>query len=204
MLKHFLRVSALVVAISAPAYAGDSCCTSCGCHRVKKVCVPVCETIKETTWEYCCKCEDFCVPGPSKCVGTCCEPDCSGCPKCVKVMQPTCGGIFTRNILLKTPVVKEKCVTKWVVKTVCCGCDHDCASCTCAIGELSADADLQAPPMPTAPALPAPPMPTRPVAPAAPMPPAPATLPAPMPTAPAAPAAPMPPVPPTPAKLSLR
>jgi hypothetical protein len=112
---------------------------------VRKVCVPVCETIKETTFEYQCRCEDFCIPGPSKCVGYRCETDCDGCTHRVKVMQPTCGCVHTRQVLLKVPVVKEKCVTKWVVKTICCGCNNACGSCTCTAGEV---ADLGAAALP--------------------------------------------------------
>jgi hypothetical protein len=165
MFKHFFRASVLVCAAAVPIFAGDSCCTGCGCRHVREICVPVREIVRETTYEYCCVCEDICVPGPSKCVGTRCEPDCAGCPRCVNVMQPTCGGIYTRHVLLKKPVVKEKCVTKWVVKKVCCGCDRECGSCTCATG--APPADVEAPTMPSVPTAPMPPAPPTPPAPSA-------------------------------------
>ncbi len=109
-------------------------CHHCGCHKVRKVCVPVKEIVKETTFEYSCECEDFCVPGRSKCVGTTCKKDCNGCCQCEKILQPTCGKVMTKTKLMKLPVVKEKCVTKWVVKTVCCNCGQDCGKGSCADG----------------------------------------------------------------------
>lgn len=112
-------------------------CHHCGCSKVRKVCCPVQEIVKETSFEYSCKCEDFCIPGKSKCLGTCCKPDCNGCCKCEKVMQPTCGRVATKTVLVKTPVVKEKCVTKWVVKTICCSCGKQCGGYGCADGSCT-------------------------------------------------------------------
>jgi len=127
MLHRMFLTLTLVVGGLSTTWAGD-CCSQCGCHQVRKVCVPVCEMVKEVTFEYKCVCEDFCVPGPSKCVGYRCETDCDGCAHRVKVMQPTCGCVHTRHVLVKVPVTKEKCVTKWVVKTICCGCNNACGS----------------------------------------------------------------------------
>lgn len=157
MLQRILLTLTLVVGGVSTTLGGEGCCSHCQCHQVRKVCVPVTEVIKETTYEYACECEDFCVPGPSKCVGYRCETDCDGCTHRVKVMQPTCGTVFTRNVLLKIPVVKERCVTKWVVKTICCGCNEACSSCTCPVGapptELGTEQALEPPHVPVETAL---------------------------------------------------
>ncbi len=146
----------VLVAWAGQAQAGG-CCPGCGCRKLKKVCVPVCETKKETTYEYSCKCEDFCVPGPSKVVGHCVKKDCRGCEHCCPVRQPTCARVQTRVLLQKTPVVTEKPHVHWVVKTVCCGCGRTCGSCAAEGGpcadEVTGDApspnsDAPAPPLP--------------------------------------------------------
>lgn len=139
-------LAALIVSLSATtSHSGHSCCSQCGCSKMKKICVPVCEMVKETSYEYSCVCEDFCVPGPSKCVGHKCVTDCQGCSHCVKVMQPTCGHVQTRTKLVKTPVTKEKCSTKWVIKTVCCGCGHSCGGCAEGCGPNCTDCTTPAP-----------------------------------------------------------
>lgn len=138
MFRRTLLALAVLAVCGSPSQSGGigHRCHHCGCCQVRKVCCPVQEIVKETTFEYSCKCEDFCVPGRSKCVGTCCKPDCNGCCHCEKILQPTCGQVRTKTVLMKTPVVKEKCVTKWIVKTVCCGCGKDCGH-GCADGSCS-------------------------------------------------------------------
>jgi hypothetical protein len=154
--RSLLALVVLAVCGSASQSGGPfHACHHCGCSKVRKVCCPVQEIVKETTFEYSCKCEDFCIPGRSKCVGTCCKPDCNGCCHREKVMQPTCGKVATKTVLVKTPVVKEKCVTKWVVKTVCCSCGKDCGpGCAsgCADGSCTdANAAPTAAPVPPSP-----------------------------------------------------
>lgn len=122
-------LAALVVIGWAGSVEAGGCCPGCGCGKMKKVCVPVCEMKKETTYEYSCKCEDFCIPGPGKVVGHCIKKDCRGCEHCCPVRQPTCARVQTRVLLQKMPVVKEKPHIHWVVKTVCCGCGRACGSC---------------------------------------------------------------------------
>ena len=54
----------LVVAFSAAWTIAQECCVSCGCNTcIRKVCHVKCETKKVPHTEYCCECEDFCVPG---------------------------------------------------------------------------------------------------------------------------------------------
>ena len=136
------------VTTSSPLQSGDGCCHHCGCRQVRKVCVAVPDKKTETTFEYTCVCENFCVPGPSKCVGTRCVTDCKGCSHCKRVMQPTCAAVHTRTKLVKTPVTKEVCGVKWEVRTVCCGCGQPCGSGCCAggVGEANCGAPACAAP----------------------------------------------------------
>lgn len=82
------------------ARAGEHGCARCGCAcQCQKVCRVVCEMkeITKTTWT--CKCEDFCVPGPSqRCHSGC---SCGHCPECREHgWKPTAAYVKTR----KTPV----------------------------------------------------------------------------------------------------
>jgi hypothetical protein len=129
MLRRVFLALVLLSVTGSPIQSGDGCCHHCGCHRLKKICCPVPDKRIETSYEYTCECEDFCVPGPSKCMGTCCKKDCNGCCQCEKVWQPTCAKVHTRTVLIKKPVTKEVCTVKWVVKTVCCGCGRECGGC---------------------------------------------------------------------------
>lgn len=137
-MKSILSLLAVVLltGVTVVVEAGHHCrrCNGCGGH---KVCRLVPEVTKVTTFEYYLQCEDFCIQGRSKCVGTCCKPDCSGCCHCEKVMQPTCGCVRTKAKLMKVPVVKEKCGWKCVVVHVCGGCRH------CAESRPATDAELQ-------------------------------------------------------------
>jgi hypothetical protein len=100
-------------------------CNQCGCNQGRKVCKLVPTVTKTTTFEYSCQCEDICLNGRSKCIGT--KQVCDdGCVKCEKVMQPTCCEVKTITKLVKTPVVKEKHGWKCVVVQVCGNC-RQCA-----------------------------------------------------------------------------
>jgi len=164
-----LFVAVLSASFVAEAQAGG-CCPSCGCHKLKKVCKPVCVVKKETKVTYDCVCEDFCVPGPSKCVGYCKTKDCRGCVHCKPMMQPTCAAVRTRSKLIKHTEEIEKPTIQWVVQTVCCGCGCVCndgnGGCTaggcaqgCADGACThggpvpteAPAESPAPPLPPSP-----------------------------------------------------
>ncbi len=135
-LKIALLAATLLAGVTIVAEAGHHCgrCNGCGGYKYCKL-VP--EVTKTTVYEYYLQCEDFCVPGRSKCIGTCCKPDCNGCCHCEKVMQPTCGCVRTKGKLMKVPVVKEKCGWKCVVVHVCSGCRH------CADARPATDAELQ-------------------------------------------------------------
>lgn len=103
-------------------------CRDCGCCKARKVCKLVPDVKKTTKYEYCVECEDFCINGRSKCIGTKQVCDCHGHTKCEKIMQPTCCEVRTRAKILKKPVVTEKCGWKCVVETLCSGCGGCCAS----------------------------------------------------------------------------
>ena len=111
--------------VSAPtaARAGD-CCAHCGCHsNCCKVCRLVCETKRVTKPEYDCECEDFCVPGPSKCT-----IECDECGNKKKVYTPRCAKIHTRTKLVKKEITKEEKTYKWVVEDLCGRCAERCAA----------------------------------------------------------------------------
>jgi hypothetical protein len=152
--RTFLALALVAVGTSSShsGSAGRGCCHHCGCAQVRKVCCPVPDKKTETSFEYSCVCEDFCVPGPSKIVGHCCQPDCQGCCHCKPIRQPTCAAVHTRTKLIKTPVTKEVCTVKWVVKTVCCGCGKECGvGCcdpSCAAPACADTAAVLQPPIP--------------------------------------------------------
>ena len=96
---------------------------------MKPVCRIVCEMkeVKETC--YSCKCEDFCVPGKSECVGHHPECDCCGCVKMKPTYKPCWCAHFCRKKLYKKEIVKlvphYKCVVEYVCCRGCgCGCGH--------------------------------------------------------------------------------
>ena len=134
MKAFFLAV--LVVAASSPLLlcAEETksiySCPKCGCCNLKKCCKLVPEVKKVPKTVYDCKCEDFCVPGKSKCLGTKCVKDCDGCHE-EKVWQPNCGCVRTRTVLVKKTEMVEKCGFKCVVETVCTRCGCNCAAGPC-------------------------------------------------------------------------
>ena len=137
-----LGALAMLVSIVAQNYAfGDGCCSGgcneCGCNKMRKVCKLVPDVKKVTTFCYSVKCDDFCLNGHSRCVGTKQVCDCHG-SHCEKVMQPTCCEILTRRQLTKTPIVEEKHGWKCVVETVCASCGGCCGERTASDSEAQA------------------------------------------------------------------
>lgn len=122
-------VATLVVAFSAAWTIAQECCVSCGCNTcIRKVCHVKCETKKVPHTEYCCECEDFCVPGPSKKCGHECTVDCHGCEKCKVNWVPQCATVHTRHKLKKVVTDKEEKTYKWVVETFCEECATRCVT----------------------------------------------------------------------------
>lgn len=101
---------------------GGGGCPQCGCCDVKVVCRIVPVVTKTPKVEYSCKCEDFCAPGRSRCVGTETVTDCKGNCFEQKCFEPTCGKVYTKSTLVKTTTMVEKCTYKCVAETVCCKC----------------------------------------------------------------------------------
>jgi hypothetical protein len=165
MTRTLLLGLIVMAAGTATARAGD-CCAHCGCNSCcRKVCRLVCETKKVPKTTYDCKCEDFCVPGPSKCVGAC--ETCSDCDKCggcgckwcthkKKIYEPTCACVHTKKVLVKHVEMEEKKSYKWVVEYLCDNCACKCQQAQPQPG----GGDLSVPPAPgDAPVPPAPPAP---------------------------------------------
>ena len=124
-----LAIAILAFAAPRAASAGDDCCCQhCGCHdNLQKTCRLVCEQkeIKET--KYSCKCEDFCIPGPSTRCGKECECDGNSLfgHTCKWIWQPSqCAKVQTKKVLVKEVVTKKVPSYKWVVEYKCGGCGN--------------------------------------------------------------------------------
>lgn len=130
---HKLLYAFVVCLVSAPlgALALDSLgghCSHCGCCcECQKVCRMICETKEVKKITYSCKCEDFCVPGPSqKCDTGCCN--CGHCKDCRERMYiPTAAYIKTRKVPVKHEEVVKKPTYRFVVEYLCPTCAGKCA-----------------------------------------------------------------------------
>jgi len=154
-----------IVATSYVTMAGhrgcQHCRRSCPCQVV---CVLKCE-IKEvelTCWS--CKCEDFCIPGPSRikcrhrenvCAEGCCSNDRCNCdqPKVVPkkfVWFDWCVGraeVAQRKRLMKKTVTKKVPSYHWEVQELCRRCEPRCGAAVILPGTEEL---IPAPPIPTA------------------------------------------------------
>lgn len=115
---------ALGSAVIAQAGEGDNKCDRCGVESccLKRVCraVPVEIETKETCYD--CKCEDFCVPGPSiKCDTRWHQDDC-GC-WVENTWKPTCAEVRTRSLLVRKEVTRKKQGFKWEAQRLCPACE---------------------------------------------------------------------------------
>jgi len=115
-----------LVAWSVENLGHEGCCSHCGCCcQCQKVCRMVCEMKETKKTCYTCKCEDFCVPGPSKQCATNC-----GCGKCKECREaaciPTVAYIKTKKVPVKHEEIVKKPTYKFVVEYVC----PKCAACT--------------------------------------------------------------------------
>jgi hypothetical protein len=114
-------------------------CPACGCHQLCKRCKLETGTKKETKTEYCCECEDICIPGHSKKCGVKVECDCDGKHRTV-IWQPRCGHIRTIKKLVKKEVTKQVPAYKCVVEYYCpqCGACGDRAERPATVAEIAA------------------------------------------------------------------
>lgn len=121
MKPFFYMILAALAMLTVPAVAtwNGLRCERCGCDSsCQKVCRLVCEMKETTKVTYCCKCEDFCVPGPS----VRCKPDCNcgQCESCQKYnWQPTCADVRTKKVLDKKVEKVVKPTYRWVVEYLC-------------------------------------------------------------------------------------
>ena len=136
-----------------------SACDHCGCAApCQKTCRLVCETKKVEITCWGCKCEDFCIPGPSKPGCKHCEMVCEDCdagcdPNGVHYQPhkfvwtewiPGCAKIHTRKKLMKKTITKTIPSYKWVVENLCPQCVAHSQSAAVPVGtelpQLPADA----------------------------------------------------------------
>jgi hypothetical protein len=143
MTNRLLCVVIIVVAAVAmntdEASGGHGNCARCGCAaECCKVCRLVCEEKKTEVYCYGCKCEEFCLPCPSKpgrCHYECVCDDCEHCedpdaplakPKRFVWFDwfPGPARIYTRTKLMRKTETVSVPSYKWVVEDLC----PDCAA----------------------------------------------------------------------------
>ncbi len=142
VLSHRLLPIALTLAfLAAPpavtSRAAEPCCARCGCAApCQKVCRLVCEEKKVEVTCWGCKCEDFCVPGPSTPGCRHGEPVClpseaadKASAPCVQAKCffwtewfPSSAKVHTRKKLLKKVETRTIPSYKWVVEDLCPAC----------------------------------------------------------------------------------
>lgn len=128
-------ILALCLAVSGDSQAGHGRCAHCGCaDPCQKVCRLVCEEKKVEVVCWGMKCEDFCLPCPSKpgcehseCVCQDCEAAAAGiCTVPQKFVWsewcPRGAKMFTKTKLMKKVETKTVPSYKWVVEDLCSGC----------------------------------------------------------------------------------
>jgi hypothetical protein len=137
-----------IATLAANATTALGCDHCGGAGACQKVCRLVCETKKVEITCWGCKCEDFCVPGPSKpgCkhCETVCEDGAEGCdPNGVHYQPqkfvwtewiPGCATIRTRKKLMKKTITKTIPSYKWVVEDLCPHCQLKAQSATVPAG----------------------------------------------------------------------
>jgi len=113
-------------AAKKPVDAADGRCDVCGgCVRVRTVCVPKPKEreIKKVHWSS--RCEDFCIPGPSEYCGRKCGTDECGC-RWHELWKPTCAGIRTKQVPVKTEVKRTVPGVEWIPEERCSACRGKC------------------------------------------------------------------------------
>jgi hypothetical protein len=138
--KLWVLLSAATLAGVFASYvlaAECGCCSGCGCSvGCQKVCKLVCEEKKVEVVCWGCKCEDFCVPGPSCRGSQHCETVCETCgdkesegicvePK-AKVWYewiPGCSAKkYTKTKLMRGVTTIKVPSHKWVLEDLCADC----------------------------------------------------------------------------------
>ncbi len=120
-LRHLLPIFGCLLALTPALVIGTQYahCDRCGCDcSPRRVCRVVCEMKETSKTTYGCKCEGFCVPGPSQWVRSACS--CGHCEACRHGNWiPGCGEIKTRKVVDKKVEKVSKPTYKWVVEHLC-------------------------------------------------------------------------------------
>lgn len=130
MNRLILPVSLFLISLSmaAPVRAGGCCrrCDCCGCEcECERVCRAIVGTKTVLKVSYTVECEEFCIPGPSKCCGSHWECDgnaSAGCTQRHRVFDwipNSCGKICTKRKLVKIETPTQVPSYQWVVEHVC-------------------------------------------------------------------------------------
>jgi len=126
------------------SFGGELCCALCGRNDSRqKVCRLVCEEKKVNVICWGVKCEDFCLPGPSKPCCKECDLVCDDCGKKHKEGDPVAtphrfvwrdwipsmhGQIYTKKKLMQRIDTKKVPSYKWVVEDLCAQCESKAKS----------------------------------------------------------------------------
>jgi len=148
---------AIIATVLERAHAGGGGCAHCGCNApCQKTCRLVCEEKKVEIVCWGCKCEDFCLGGPSK--KGCMHSDvvCESCkdefnPNAVQTQPkkfvwnewiPCSSKIYTKKKLMKKIETKKIPSYKWVVEDLCEKCEANCE-----VADIQPGAEIPAPPV---------------------------------------------------------
>lgn len=152
--RKFVPLVVATSILAGYAYAGCGCCEHCGCQSsCRKVCRLVREEKQVEVDCWGCKCEPFCVPGPSQQGCKHCQSVCAECERDRRLPHaepkrfvwfdwlPGGASIYTRTKLMRKTVRVTVPSYKWVIEDMC----VDCTS-KRRIRDLSLLADAPAPP----------------------------------------------------------
>lgn len=102
----------------------DGRCDRCGCGSgVRRVCVPTPVDREKTKvcWSY--RCEEICIPGPSRYLGKTCEHDeCGSWWK--EWWAPTCARVIRRHVPVRREVTRTVPGVEWKIEERCERCRH--------------------------------------------------------------------------------
>jgi hypothetical protein len=141
-IRLYILLLGFAVGLWTSAHAGDGCCAQCGCAAsCRKVCRLVYEDKKVEVVCWGCKCEEFCVAGPSKpgckrcdCVCTTCDEgaDSNVCAKPKRFVWfdwlPGCAHVHTRTKLMRKTVTVTVPSHKWIIEDLCADCRASCSA----------------------------------------------------------------------------
>lgn len=102
----------------------DGRCDRCGCgNGVRRVCVPTPVEREKTKvcWSH--RCEEICIPGPSRYLGKTCEHDACG-SWWKEWWAPTCARVIRRHVPVKREVTRKVPGVEWTIEERCGRCRH--------------------------------------------------------------------------------